>query len=94
MITELQRDITLKPCQAFGRSGQLITFAQDEIHLNGRKIGYVGHGAGEGAALLAPVDDDTRTAIADAITAHRGSAPRSVISAPIIPDEDESSDDE
>jgi len=94
MITELERDITFKPCQARSRSGELITFAQDEIHLNGRKIGYVGHGANESAALTAPVDDETRRLIADGITAHRGSAPKSVISAPIIPDEDESSDDD
>ncbi len=92
----VQRDITFKPSQAFGRSGALITFAQDEIHINGRKIGYVGHGVNESAALVAPVDDETRTAIAEAVTVHRGSAPRSVVSAPIIPDEseDEGGDDE
>lgn len=92
-MVDVVREVTFKPSQAYSRSGALITFAQDEIHLNGRKIGYVGHGVGESASLLAPVDDATRQVISDAITSHRGTAPKSVVSAPVIPD-DESGDDE
>ncbi len=93
-MVEVQRDITFKQSQAFSRSGVLIKFAQDEIHLNGRRIGYVGHGENECASLIAPVDDDTRKAIADAVEKHRGSRPAHVESPAPIPDEDESSDDE
>lgn len=94
MITELQRDITFKQSQGHTRGGVLVKFAQDEIHLNGRRVGYVGHGPNEDANLIAPVDDETRLLIAEAIKAHRGTAPSQVNSAPPIPDEDESSDDE
>ncbi len=90
----VQRDITFKQSQGHDRIGRLIKFAQDEIHLNGRRIGYVGHGTNDSATLLAPVDDDTKQVISDAITSHRGSAPLRVLCAPGIPDEDEGSDDE
>ncbi len=90
----VQRDVTFKQSQGHDRIGRLIKFAQDEIHLNGRRIGYVGHGKNESATLLAPVDADTSHAIAEAIKVHRGSAPARVLSAPGIPDEDEGSDDE
>lgn len=89
-----QRDITFKQCEGKSRSGELVRFAQDEIHLNGRRIGYVGHAHGESANLLAPVDEETRKLISEAVALHRGSPPKSVNSAPQIPDELEGGGDD
>lgn len=93
-MATVQREVTFRQCQGKTRSGSLVKFAQDEILLNGRRIGYVGHGHSESATLLAPVDDETRQIISESIKNHRGTAPLKVISAPIIPDEAEGDGDE
>lgn len=81
-MAKVQREVTFKPCTYNG-----IAFAQDEILLNGRRIGYVGHGHGENANLIAPVDDETRQVIFNAVAVHRGTAPNRVCTAPQIQDE-------
>ena len=93
MVT-VQREVTFRQSQGYNRSGNLVKFAQDEILLNGRRVGYVGHGHGESANLIAPVDEETRKIISEAVALHRGSAPKSVNTAPQIPDEAEDDSDE
>lgn len=93
-MATVQRDITFKQSSGVDRAGRFVTFAQDEILLNGVRVGYVGHGANEGACLIRPMDDGTKQAISDAITAHRGTAPKTMQAAPAIPDTDLDSGDD
>jgi hypothetical protein len=83
------RDIELRPHTAFNREGEEVTFAQDQIFLNGMRVGYVGHGEGEGASLIRPCDAGTIEAISAAIAEKRGSAPAHVHTAPVIQEKDD-----
>jgi hypothetical protein len=58
-MAEVQRDVTFKQSSGRNRAGEMVYFAQDEILLNGMRVGYVGHGEGEAANLIRPADDGT-----------------------------------
>lgn len=91
----IERNIELRPCTAFDRAGQHITFAQDQIFLNGYRIGYVGHAPGDTACLIRPVDKETSEAISAVIAeARNGVAPSSMLRAPVIEQQETDDDDE
>jgi len=94
-MATVTREFELRPCTAIDRIGRRVVFAQDEIFLNGRRIGYVGHTPGEQASLIAPVDKETADGLKAFIAESRnGVAPCAIYAAPVIEDREEGGDDE
>lgn len=92
-MAQVQRDIVIKQSEGRTRSGEVVKFAQDEIWLNGMRVGYIGHNDAT-ACMIRPTDDATKQAISDAIEAHRGNAPDKYLTAPVIDEPDTEEDDE
>lgn len=83
----VERNFELRPHKAIDRTGQEVTFAQDQIFLNGVRIGYVGHALGESASLIRPVDKETGEELKKFIAAARGGVtPSALFKAPVIED--------
>lgn len=79
----LQRDISLKRCAGWTSHGTLVEFAQDEILLNGMRVGYVGHAPGDAINLINPrLDQPTIDAISAHIASVRGTVAHKVCIAP------------
>lgn len=53
------RDIDLRPHVGRTMSGREIVLPQDQIFLNGMRIGYIGHEDGAGICLIRPADIET-----------------------------------
>lgn len=92
MVT-VQRNIELRPHEASDRSGRKVVFAQDQIFLNGMRVGYVGHQPNEGICMIRPADAETIAEIRKAVEAKRGTPAEYVITAPVISDDSDSSDE-
>ena len=92
-MAEVQRDIVIKQSQGRTSSGEIVYFEQDEIFLNGMRVGYIGHHDST-ACMIRPTDQGTKDAISEAIAKHRGKAPDKYLTAPVIEDDDTEEDDE
>lgn len=62
-MAKVVRNIELRPHVGRNMSGQEVVLAQDQIFLNGVRIGYIGHQPGDMIALIRPVDHGTRELI-------------------------------
>lgn len=83
-MASVVRNIELRPHTGIDRAGRLVTFAQDQIFLNGVRVGYVGHSPGETICLIRPADEGTVAEIKRAIAAKHAGPDRSVKTAPVI----------
>ncbi len=76
-------------------SGKVVTFKQDEIFLNGKRVGYVGHGPGEPINLLEQLDEKPKAELEALVAERRGTAAKRVNVAPGVPEElEKETDDE
>lgn len=90
---QFERTIELRPHVGRKETGELVRLAQDEIYLNGKRVGYVGHLAGSPVNIIAPgvaTDAPTLAAIEQHIAQARGGArPSKVAAVPELTDEQE-----
>lgn len=91
---DVLRNIELRPHTGRMPSGQEVTFAQDQIFVNGVRAGYVGHKPGEGICLIRPADTATVSAIMNMVEEKRGTAAPYVQTAPAISDDRDDEDDD
>lgn len=87
-------DIELRPCEGIDKAGKHVVFAQDQIFHKGIRLGYVGHEPGTSLCLIVPVDKSTLEKIHKAIEAKFGKQPSATLTAPVIPDSPQASEDE
>jgi len=94
-MAKVVREIELRPHVGYTMHGTRTVFNQDQVFLNGVRVGYVGHGPGDGLALIRPADKETIEAIVAKIEEVRGQRPASIGAAKPIEDRPlEGSDDE
>lgn len=89
-MAEVVRKIELRPHVGRTMSGLEVTFAQDQVFLNGVRIGYHGHAPGDMLALIRPVDAGTLDAINQAVDEKFPQRRKGVAVATPISDERES----
>lgn len=88
-MAAVQRDIELRPHVAIDRAGREVVFRQDQIFLNGMRVGYVGHDPGTPICLIRPADADTKAAIEAAVQNKFGEKPKAIHTAPVIQQRDD-----
>lgn len=94
MMATIVREIELRPHVGRTMAGTEVVFAQDQIFLNGMRIGYIGHQPGDGICLIRPVDADTLAEIKRVVDEKFGERDRTVAAATPISDERDEADDE
>lgn len=85
-MAKIIRELELRPHIATRIDGRVETFAQDQIFLNGTRIGYVGHKPGESISLIRPADAETVAEIQKLVEEKRGTPASHVQIAPLIQD--------
>lgn len=81
------REIELRPHIGHTTSGREVVFAQDQIFLNGMRVGYIGHQTNDVICLLRPADTDTVMEIRRVVEEKFGGKPKRVTWATPISDE-------
>lgn len=88
-MATVTRELELRPHTATRIDGRVETFAQDQIFLNGMRIGYVGHKPGEAICLIRPADAETVAEIQKLVEEKRGTPASHVQTAPMIQERDD-----